>query len=168
MLRYDLPCIIRKDVFYFLRKHIFSLEGKWEMIFFKKYVGDRCFLCTPTGVTNVTPRSSVKKNQRWSYPAKMHLKMINVLDWHPRKSSSNSLCFHEDLSRRFHILLSSEKNMKLNIWGWSLTSSSIYSVEDILQWIIFNALNHSALRICVWRCAWALIKEIICPLGDGL
>ena len=50
-----------------------------------------------------------KKNQRWSYPAKIHLKVIDVLDWHPRKSSSNSLYFHGDLYRRFHVLLSSEK-----------------------------------------------------------
>ena len=55
------------------------------------------------------PLPKKKKNQRWSYPAKMHLKVIDVLDWHPRKSSSNSLYFHGDLYRRFHVLLSSEK-----------------------------------------------------------
>ena len=53
-----------------------------------------------------------QKNQRWSYPAKIHLKVIDVLDWHPRKSSSNSLYFHGDLYRRFHILLSSEKKQE--------------------------------------------------------
>ena len=53
-----------------------------------------------------------KKNQRWSYPAKIHLKVIEFLDWHPRKSASNSLCFHGDLYRRFHILLSSEKKQE--------------------------------------------------------
>ena len=64
---------------------------------------------------SVTPLCQ-KKNQRWSYPAKIHLKVIDVLDWHPRKSSSNSLYFHGDLYRRFHVLLSSEKkNRKLNI-----------------------------------------------------
>ena len=26
-----------------------------------------------------------QKNQRWSYPAKIHLKVIDVLDWHPGK-----------------------------------------------------------------------------------
>ena len=50
-----------------------------------------------------------KKNQRWSYHAKIHLKVIDVLDWHSRKSSSNSLCFHGDLYRRFHVLHSREK-----------------------------------------------------------
>ena len=50
-----------------------------------------------------------KKNQRWYYPAKIHLEVIDALDSHPRKSSSNSLYFHGDLCRRFHVLLSSEK-----------------------------------------------------------
>ena len=35
-------------------------------------------------------------------------------------------------------------------------------------WKIFNTLHHSAIRNCVWRCAWAPIKEIICPLGNRL
>ena len=57
-----------------------------------------------------------QKNQRWSYPAKIHLKVIDVLHWHHRKSSSNSLYFHGDFHRRFHALLSSEKKpRKLNI-----------------------------------------------------
>ena len=107
-----------KTVF-FSRKHdIFSLGRKWEMTFLKKYMEIWYFLCTRTGVTNVVwrPSAKKKKNQRWSYPAKMHLKVIDVLDWHPRKSSSNSLYFHGDLYRRFHVLLSSEKkNRKLNI-----------------------------------------------------
>ena len=50
-----------------------------------------------------------QKNQRWSYPAKIHLKVIDVLDWHSRKSSSNSLYFHGDLYMRFHVLLFREK-----------------------------------------------------------
>ena len=33
-----------------------------------------------TRVTNVAPRPSIKKSRRWSYPAKMHLKVIDVLD----------------------------------------------------------------------------------------
>ena len=100
-----------------------------------------------------------QKNQRWSYPAKIHLKVIDVLDWHPRKSSSNSLYFHGDLYRRFHILLSSKKKQE---------TKYIYSVGGILQWIIFNTLYHSTLRSCIWRFAWAPFKEIICPLGDWL
>ena len=95
---------------------IFSLGRKWESTFLKKYMEIWNFLCTSTGATNVVSRSSVKKIQRRSYLAKIHLKVIDVLDWHPRKSSSNSLYFHGDLYRRFHVLLSSEKkNRKLNI-----------------------------------------------------
>ena len=76
-------------------KHdIFSLGRKWETTFLKKFMETWCFLCTRTAVTNVAPRPSVKKDQRWSYLAKIHLKVIGILDWHPRKSSSNSLYFH--------------------------------------------------------------------------
>ena len=53
-----------------------------------------------------------KKNQRSSYPARIHLKVIDVLDWYPRKSSSNSLYFHGDLYGRFYVLLSSEKTQE--------------------------------------------------------
>ena len=42
--------------------------------------------------------------------------LINILDWHSRKSSNDSLYFYGDLYRRFYILLSSEKKIrKLNI-----------------------------------------------------
>ena len=112
-----------------------------------------------------------KKTQGQSYPTKIHLKVIDISDWHPRKSSSNSLYLHGDLYGRFHILLFSKKNkknMKLNIQDWSLTSSSIYLVGDIPQWIIFNTLYHSSPWSCIWRCAWAPAKKIICPLGNGL
>ena len=50
-----------------------------------------------------------KKNQRRSYPAKIHLKVIDIPDRHPRKSSSNFLYLHGNLYRRFNILLSSKK-----------------------------------------------------------
>ena len=51
---HDLSCIIWKDVFFFW-KHIFSLGGKREAIFFKKYIEIWNFLCTGTGVTNAAP-----------------------------------------------------------------------------------------------------------------
>ena len=98
---------------YFTRKHdIFSMFRRWEAAFPRKYMEIRHFMCTRTSVTKLAPRPSVKKNQRWSYPAKIHLKVIDVLDWHPRKSSSNSLYFHGDLYRRFHALLSSEEKQE--------------------------------------------------------
>ena len=109
---HDLSCIIWKDGI-FSRKHdIFSLGGKWEMIFLKKYMEIWYFLCKRTGVTNLAPRPSVKKNQRWPSPAKIHLKAIDVLDWHSRKTSSNSLYLHGDLYRRFRVLRSSEKSQE--------------------------------------------------------
>ena len=104
--------IIWNNGFFFFRKHnIFSLGRKWEAAaFLRKYMEIWHFLCTRTVLTNVALRHSVKKNQGWSYPAKIQL------DWHPRKNSSNSLYFHEDIYRRFHALLSIEiKNRKLNI-----------------------------------------------------
>ena len=102
-----------------------------------------------------------QKHQRWSYPAKIHLNVFDALDRHSRKGSNNSLYFRGDLYRRFHILLSSQKkNRKVNIHYFSFTPSSVYSVGDILQWIIFNTLYHLALRSCIWRCAWAPTKEI--------
>ena len=69
-------------------------------------------LCIRTGVRNVAPHRSVKKNQIWSYPAKIHLNVIDVLDWHPTESSSNPLYLHGDLYRRFHGLLSSEEKQE--------------------------------------------------------
>ena len=53
-----------------------------------------------------------KANQRWFYHAKIHLKVIDVLDWHPGKSSSNSLYLHGDFYKRFHALLSSEEKQE--------------------------------------------------------
>ena len=52
------------------------------------------------------------RNQRWSYPAKIHLKVIDFLDCHPGKSSNNSLYLHRDLYGRFHVMLSSQKKQE--------------------------------------------------------
>ena len=163
--------VLSEKVVFFSRKHgIFFLGGKWERgTFLKKYKETWYFLFDMFHATHPHPFPPRKKNQRRSYPAKTHLKVIDIPDRHPRKNSRNYLHLHGDLYRRFHILLSSKKtNKNLNIWDWSLTSSSIYSVGDVLQWIIFNKSYHSSLRSCIWRCAWAPTKEIICRLGDGL
>ena len=121
-LGHDLSCIFWKDGI-FSGKHIFSLGRKWEMTFLRKYMEIWYFLSTHTGVTNVAPHPSVKKNQRRSYPAKIYLKVIDVLNWHPKKSFSNSLYFR-GLYRRFHVQLSSEKkktgNLKYRIEVWLL------------------------------------------------
>ena len=111
-LRRDMIFLLLSEKMVFCsQKHgIFPLDRKWEMTFLNKYMEIWYFLCIRTGVTNVVSRPSAKKNQRLSYPAKIHLNVIEVLDWRPRKSSSNSLYFHGDLYRRFHVLLSCKEN----------------------------------------------------------
>ena len=91
--------VLSGKMVFFPRKHdIFSLGGKWRMIFFKKYV--------------VTLRPTAKKNQTWPSPAKIHLKVIDALDWHSKESSNNYLCFCGGPYRRFHILLFSKENQE--------------------------------------------------------
>ena len=123
VLGHNLFCIIWKGGILSRKHDISPLGKKWEMAFLKKSMEIWYFLCTRMGVTNVEPRPSVKKNQRWSYPAKIHVKVIDVLDGHPRKSSSNSLYFHGDLCRCFRVLLSNEKkteNLMYSIAVWLL------------------------------------------------
>ena len=72
-LEYDLSCIIWKDVFFPRKYDIFSLNGKWKMIFLKNYTEIRYFLYICTNVTNMI-LPFWKKNQRWSSPEKIHLK----------------------------------------------------------------------------------------------
>ena len=104
---HDLNCTIWKGGT-FSRKHgIFSLDRKRERGDFSQEVhGNMIYSIW------YVPRLPAKKNQRRSYPSKIHLKMIDIPDRHPRKSSSNSLYLNGDLYRRFHILLSSKKKTK--------------------------------------------------------
>ena len=61
-LGHDLSCIIWKDGIFFPKTWcFFSFGRKGEMTFLNKYMEIWYFLCTRTGVTNVTPRPSVKK-----------------------------------------------------------------------------------------------------------
>ena len=107
--------VLSGEMVFFSQKHdIFSLARKPAMTFLKKYMDIWYFLCTSMGVTNLVsrPPAKKKKNQRWSYPAKIHLKVIDFLDWHPGKSSNNSLYLHRDLYGRFHVMLSSQKKQE--------------------------------------------------------
>ena len=147
-LEWDLSCIIWKDNILFTRKYdIFSLDAKWKIIFLKKCMEIWYFLYTRINVTNMV-LPFCQKNQRRSFPKKIHWQVIDFLEWHCRKSSNDFLFFYVDLHSRFHILLSSEKKKtrKLNIEGWNLTSSSIALVGDILEWRIVNTLYHLTLR----------------------
>ena len=109
---HDLFCIIWKDGIFSRKHHIFSLARKPAMTFPKKYMEVWYFLCTGVGVTNLVSRPPAKKNQGWPYPPKIHLKVIDVLGWHPGRSSSNPLYLHRDLYLRFHVLLFREKNQE--------------------------------------------------------
>ena len=55
------------------------------------------------------------KNQRRSYPEKIHLKRIGISDRHLKKGSSKSLYLHGDLYWRFHILQFSKKKPQGNL-----------------------------------------------------
>ena len=88
---------------YFSQKRdIFSLGRKPEMIFSVYTYG-----CYKRGVTPLR-----QKKSKVVLSCKMHLKVIDVLDWHPWKTSSNSLHFHGDLYWCFHVFFMYEKNQE--------------------------------------------------------
>ena len=156
---HDLSCTIWKNDFFFPKTWYFFLGRKMKDDLSQEIHGNMIFSMYLYGCYKRDTSPLCEKSQRWSYLAKIYLKVVDFLDCHSRKSPSNSLYFHGDLYRRFHILLSSKKKQE---------TKYIYSVGGILQWIIFNTLYHSTLRSCIWRFAWAPFKEIICPLGDWL
>ena len=64
--------------------------------------------------------------------------------------------------RRFHILLSNEKNQETSYIGWKL---------DFLSWrhsTMKNLQYHSAFSSSIQECAGVPINEIFCPLKDEL
>ena len=94
-LGYDPSCTIWKGGIFFPRKQgIFSLDGKWQKWSFSRNTRKRDIFYL---ICSKSPPPPLSRNNT------------------PRKCSRNSLYFHEDLYRRFHILISSEKNRKLNI-----------------------------------------------------
>ena len=68
-----------KMIFFFKKYDIFSLDGKWEMIFRKKYMEIWYFLYICINVSNMI-LPSCKKDRRWYSPEKIHLKVIDILD----------------------------------------------------------------------------------------
>ena len=112
--RHMIFLVLSGKMVFFSRKHdIFSLGRKPAMTFLKKCMEIWYFLCTRVGVTNLVSRPLAKKNQGWPYPVKIHLKVIDVLDWHPGKSSSNFLHLHRELLN-LHCC-PAKKTRKLNI-----------------------------------------------------
>ena len=138
--------VLSGKMVFFSRKHdIFLLGRKPAMTLPKKYMEIWYFLCTRVGVKNLVLRPPCQKNQGWPYPAKMHLKVVDVLDWHPGKSPSNSLYLHRDLYGHFHVLLSSEKNQEteyialkidffFNLFGWRYsTKNNLHQIPCTIQ-----------------------------------
>ena len=113
---HDLSCTIWKGGTFF-RKTWYFFPGrknrKKEMVFPKKYTETWYFLFDMFHA----PLPKKKKNQRWFYHAKIHPKVADILDRHPRKGSSNSVCFHGRLYRSFYILLSTKKKQETEYIG---------------------------------------------------
>ena len=131
----------RRWYFSFPKIWSYSLGGKWKIIFLKKYM-ERWYLILirkydiffvwkikddlsqeiyGNMIFSVYMYKCYKyniallpKKKRQSSPEKIHLKVIDVLDWHSRKSSNDSLYFYGDLFRRFHYY-STLKNKKFNM-----------------------------------------------------
>ena len=77
---HDLSCIIWKDVFFFW-KHFFFLGRKARGDLFQEIHRNMKFSVHRYGCYKRCAVPPVKRNQRWSYPAKIHQKVIGVLDW---------------------------------------------------------------------------------------
>ena len=113
-------CTRKQSFLYYLENGIFSPKN----IFFPWVENERWSISRNTqkyeivfvdvGVLQSWRHAPLPKKSEVILSQKIHLKVIDVLDWHSRKSPSNSLYFHGDLYGRFDILLSSEKNRKLN------------------------------------------------------
>ena len=78
-LGHDLSCIIWKDGIFSPKTYFFPGQEVRDDLS-QEIHGNMIFLCTLTGVTNVVSRPSAKKSQGWSYSAKIHLNVIDVLD----------------------------------------------------------------------------------------
>ena len=84
-----------------------------------------------------------KKNQRRSFPEKIHLKMIDILDRILERVPTILFTFMETF-RRFHILLSSEKTHEtqyielrfdffFNLFGWRYSTFEESSILCTIQ-----------------------------------
>ena len=107
-LGHDRSCIIWKDGIFFPKTWHFFLGRKVRDDLSQEAHGNMIFSVYKCGCYNCGVVPLCQKNQRWSYPGKMHLKVIDFLDWYSRKNSSSSLYFHGDLYRHF-LALQQEK-----------------------------------------------------------
>ena len=110
-LEYDITCIIWKGGLFPRKNDIFSLDGKWKMILLKKCMAIWYFLYIRIAVSNMISCPSAKKKSKiiLQKKSKLHLKVIDILDWHSRKSSNNSLYFYGDLYKCSYIAFQKKK-----------------------------------------------------------
>ena len=97
--KYDVFCMFSKDVILF--------PTNMKLPFCQKNKDDLFTKNTPKDhISGITVKDDI-------HPRKVD---IGILDWHSRKSSTDSLYLYEDLFKCFHVLLSNEKNpRKLDI-----------------------------------------------------
>ena len=111
--RWDMIFLVLSGKMVFFPENIFFPWAESERWSFSRNTWKYDIFCVHVRVLLTWHQDPLpKKNQRWSYPEQTHLKVIDVLDWHSRTSSSNPLYFHGDFYRRFHVLFSSEKNQE--------------------------------------------------------
>ena len=82
--------------------------------------------CVHVRVLQTWRHAPLSRKSNMILTSKIHLKVIDVLDWYSRKSSSNSLYFHGDLCRGFHAL------------QWKKPWKKIYRIE---VWLILQLIQ---------------------------
>ena len=136
--------------FFFPKIWSYTLDGKWKMIFLKKHTDIWCFL-QAHDLSCIIWKDGIfsQKHDLFSRGRKWKTAL-------PRKYME-TWCIAQQRKTG---------NLMYRIEAWLLLK--FIRLEIFLQWIILNTLYHSSLRGCAWGCAWAPIREIICPLGDRL
>ena len=110
---HDLSCIIWENRTFFLKTWYFFFGQKMKDDLSQEIHGNIIFfVCTYRCYKRDATPICQKKNQKSSDTTKLHLGVIDILDWHTRESSNNSLYFYGDHYKRFHILLSSQKKQE--------------------------------------------------------
>ena len=108
-VEHDLSCITWKDGFFFPKIWYFFFGRKMKDDICQETHGNLIFFIYTYRCHTHNVTLPCQKLSKMILPAKIHPKVIDVLDWRPRRSSSNFLYFYGDIYRRLHILLSSEK-----------------------------------------------------------
>ena len=151
-------------VFFSGKYDIFSLDGKWKMVFLNKYMEIWYFVNICINVTNMIKKK--KKNQRSSSPEKIHLKVIEYLDRILERVPTILCTFMKTFIGVFIDCFPVKKNKQTN----KQTRNLIYRTEIslLLQFIWLKIFYYSALRNCIYRCTWATNREIIYLRGKNL